>query len=88
MKKYDNFLSENFLFWVVEFSVYLNRRVFVMTFIHFFIQRRRLGLTDFSGNNFVQRLFVLYLLISSCYIYLYLRVISTYIFVLYLPYST
>ena len=29
-KKYQNFLSENFHFLVVKFSVYLNRRVFVM----------------------------------------------------------
>ena len=28
--KYQNFLSENFLFLVVKFSIYLNRRVFVM----------------------------------------------------------
>ena len=30
MKKYQIFLSENFHFLVVKFSVYLNRRVFVM----------------------------------------------------------
>ena len=30
MKKYQTFLSENFHFLVVKFSVYLNRRVFVM----------------------------------------------------------
>ena len=31
MKKKSDFLSENFhFFWVVKFSVYLNRRVFVM----------------------------------------------------------
>ena len=30
MKKYQNFLSENFHFLVVKFSVYLNRHVFVM----------------------------------------------------------
>ena len=29
-EKYQNFLSENFPFLVVKFSVYLNRRVFVM----------------------------------------------------------
>ena len=28
--KYRNFLSENFHFLVVKFSIYLNRRVFVM----------------------------------------------------------
>ena len=34
MKKSDFFLSENFPFLVVKFSIYLNRRVFVM-FPHF-----------------------------------------------------
>ena len=29
-KKYQNYLSENFRFLAVKFSVYLNRRVFVM----------------------------------------------------------
>ena len=29
-EKYQNFLSENFPFLVVKFSVYLNRRVFIM----------------------------------------------------------
>ena len=35
MKKYQNFLYENFHFLVVKFSVYLNRHVFVMSFISF-----------------------------------------------------
>ena len=30
-EKYQNFLSENFHFLMVKFSVHLNRRVFVMT---------------------------------------------------------
>ena len=30
MKKYQIFLSENFHFLVIKFSVYLNRHVFVM----------------------------------------------------------
>ena len=34
-KKYQNFLSENLLFLVVKFSVYLNRRVFWMSAICF-----------------------------------------------------
>ena len=29
-EKYQNFLSENFQFLAVKFSIYLNRRVFVM----------------------------------------------------------
>ena len=29
-EKYQNFVSENFSFLVVKFSIYLNRRVFVM----------------------------------------------------------
>ena len=32
MKNIRTFLSENFLFLVVKFSVYLNRRVFVMRY--------------------------------------------------------
>ena len=31
MKKYQSVLSENFQFLEVKFSIYLNRRVFVMT---------------------------------------------------------
>ena len=31
-EKYQNFLFENFHFFVVKFSVYLNRHVFVMTY--------------------------------------------------------
>ena len=33
MKKYQRFLSENFQFLEVKFSIYLNRHVFVMDFI-------------------------------------------------------
>ena len=33
MKKYQNFLSENFHILVVKFSVFLNRRVFVMVLL-------------------------------------------------------
>ena len=29
-EKYQNFLSDNFPFWIVKFSIYLNRHVFVM----------------------------------------------------------
>ena len=32
MKKYQDFLPENFNFLVVKFSVYLNRLVFVMVY--------------------------------------------------------
>ena len=35
MKKYEFFLSENFQFLVVKFSVYLNRPVFVMFFFFY-----------------------------------------------------
>ena len=34
-KKYLNFLSENFHFLVVKFSVYLNKHVYVMLFVVF-----------------------------------------------------
>ena len=33
MKKYQNFLSENFHVLVAKFSVYLNRQVFVMLYL-------------------------------------------------------
>ena len=36
-EKHQNFLSENFHFLVVKFSVYLNRHVFVMLFWIFFL---------------------------------------------------
>ena len=39
-EKYQNFLSEKFHFLVVKFSVYLNRRVFVMSL--YFLQKIRL----------------------------------------------
>ena len=32
MKKYENFLFETFPFLVVNFSIYLHRRVFVMVY--------------------------------------------------------
>ena len=35
-KKISQFLSENFQFLEVKFSIYLNRRVFVMFFFFFF----------------------------------------------------
>ena len=34
-KKYQNFLSENFHFLIVKFSIYLNRHVFVMLIMSF-----------------------------------------------------
>ena len=36
-EKYQNFLSENFHFLVVKYSILLNRRVFVMNFQYFWI---------------------------------------------------
>ena len=32
-EKYQNFLSEKFPFLIVKFTIYLNRRVFVMLFV-------------------------------------------------------
>ena len=34
-KKISEFLSENFQFLVAKFSIYLNRRVFVMVIVEF-----------------------------------------------------
>ena len=45
-ERYQNFLSENFPFLVVKFSVYLNRRVFVIIFLVLF---------DFLRNLAVKR---------------------------------
>ena len=39
MKKYQRFLSENFSFLEVKFSIYLNRRVFVMSFPSNFVNK-------------------------------------------------
>ena len=33
-EKYQNFLSENFPFLVIKFSIYLNRRVFIMCYLY------------------------------------------------------
>ena len=47
MKKYQNFLSENFHVLMVKFSVYLNRRVFVMNCQGHVILQRFFGGGDF-----------------------------------------
>ena len=46
MKKYQSFLSENFQFLEVKFSIYLNRRVFIMIkqlFVLFYVYQLCLG---------------------------------------------
>ena len=43
MKKYQRFLSENFQFLEVKFSIYLNRRVFVMGL---FVQKPTVNTVD------------------------------------------
>ena len=45
MKNIRIFLSENFHFLVIKFSVYLNRRVFVMT-----VLQRLMRLSDVQGD--------------------------------------
>ena len=45
-EKYQNFLSENFTFLVVKFSIYLNMRVFIMNVEikrHYCSNRQTLG---------------------------------------------
>ena len=39
MKNIRFFLSENFQFLEVKFSIYMNRRVFVMVFLLYFLRR-------------------------------------------------
>ena len=36
-EKYESFLSENFQFFEVKFSIYLNRRVFVIVCVSFML---------------------------------------------------
>ena len=37
-EKYEFFLTKNVQFLEVKFSIYLNRRVFVMMYVHCFVQ--------------------------------------------------
>ena len=50
MKKYQNFLSANFHFLVVKFSVYFNRHVFVMLCYNVDVMRRAIYLV-LNPNN-------------------------------------
>ena len=50
MKNYQNFLSENFHFLVLKFSVYLNRRVFMMK-IKISCVLVIILITEETGNN-------------------------------------
>ena len=43
MKKISEFLSENFQFLVMKFSIYLNRRVFVMESLMQYKKKRHLA---------------------------------------------
>ena len=54
MKKMSEFLSENFHFLVVKFSVYLNRHIFVMT-VSFVTQE--FSATETENNSTDLRLF-------------------------------
>ena len=66
MKKYQRFLSENFQFLEVKFSIYLNRRVFVMAdsaILRGFVHASHLSLSFFL---FVKHDF-LYLIAQSPY---------------------
>ena len=52
MKKYKNFLSENFQFLVVKVSVYLNRHVFVMYIENFTTKKNEnSGIFHISAQN-------------------------------------
>ena len=52
-EKYQNFLSENFHFLVVKFSVYLNRHVFVMTVsLIFSVQHQQFVTWWFCGKYY------------------------------------
>ena len=51
--KISEYLSENFQFWVVKFSIYLNRRVFVMQIL-FSGKIRKQYFKMSSAENFTQ----------------------------------
>ena len=48
-EKYQIFLSENFIFLEVKFSLYLNRRVFVMVCIDLSVPRLRVNMVFFAS---------------------------------------
>ena len=50
MKKYQSFLSKNFRFLEVKFSIYLNRRVFVMRHFRYRFSLNRIY-TKYSHNE-------------------------------------
>ena len=58
---YQNFSSENFHFWVVKFSIYLNRRVFVMEMKTIYPNKREsphnIVLISSRKHNYVVALF-------------------------------
>ena len=51
MKKISEFLSENFQFLVVKFSIYMNRRVFVMVRIRSIVKIDLLSMSALSVNK-------------------------------------
>ena len=51
MKRYQNFLSENFQVFEVKFSLYLNRRVFVMSQISKSFERAGSRHTGWMGSS-------------------------------------
>ena len=66
-EKYQSFLSENFQFFEVKFSIYLNRRVFVVTC---FVGSTLLGDFQLYRSNLLFNLFVTSKQFLTVYIYL------------------
>ena len=50
-EKNQNFLSEIFHFLVVKFSVYFNRHVFLMCFLLFYYQNKKIQSTPVISNS-------------------------------------
>ena len=57
MKKYQSFLSENFRFLKVNFSIYLNRRVLVMKWgaaFHAVVQEEQISVSEVTYPDSVR----------------------------------
>ena len=58
--KIPEFLSENFPFWVVKFSIYLNRRAFVMKLQFYYVQVKIPGIVSYTYDQTWKNTFVLF----------------------------
>ena len=71
MKTLSEFLSENFQFLVVKFSIYLNRRIFVMVHLWFHLRRLRYHLFLISPSFGASGRLYFVIVLFPGYLYLY-----------------